>query len=126
MDQKLKEKLSVKSKWVRLLYMILFLFIAILVKFTVLFITAFQFISILFTDHPNQMLLEFGEPLSIYIGQIFRFLSYNTESKPYPMAITFGKTFYQEELRLIGLQLGAKDDYTAITLGIREKLFDLA
>jgi len=86
MDQKLKEKLSVKSKWVRLLYMILFLFIAILVKFTVLFITAFQFISILFTDHPNQMLLEFGEPLSIYIGQIFRFLSYNTESKPYPFS----------------------------------------
>lgn len=86
MDQKLKEKLSVKSKWVRLLYMTLFLIIACLVKFTVLFITAFQFIAVLFTDHPNNLLLEFGEPLSIYIGQIFRFLSYNTEVKPYPFS----------------------------------------
>jgi len=74
------------------------------------------------------LLKELNLPVvPVYIHGSFESWSRNQRyPKPYPMAITFGKTFYQEELRLIGLQLGAKDDYTAITLGIREKLFDLA
>ncbi|MFA6409139.1 MAG: DUF4389 domain-containing protein [Gammaproteobacteria bacterium] len=84
MDQKLKEKLSAQCKWLRLLYMVFFLIVAVIVKFIMWFLTAFQFLIVLFTDHPNKVLLEFSEGLSIYIAQIFRFLTYNTDSKPFP------------------------------------------
>ena len=92
MDAHLKQKLSSKSKWIRFLFMVLFLVVTVIVKFLLWFIAAFQFISVLFTDHPNQMLLEFGEHLSVYISQLFRFLSYNTETKPYPFAPWPGHT----------------------------------
>ena len=92
MDANLKEKLSSKSKWVRFLYMLLFLVITIIVKFMLWFVAAFQFVTVLFTDHPNKMLLDFAEHLSVYIAQIFRFLSYNTETKPYPFTAWPGQT----------------------------------
>lgn len=84
MDQKLKEKLSAQCKWLRLLYMVFFLIVAVIVKFIMWFLTAFQFLVVLFNDHPNKVLLEFSEGLSVYIAQIFRFLTYNTDSKPFP------------------------------------------
>lgn len=84
MDQKLKEKLAMHYKWIRLVYMIFFVVVSVIVKFIIWFIAAFQFITVLFTNYPNKILLGFGEHLSIYIAQIFRFLSYNTEVKPFP------------------------------------------
>jgi len=45
--------------------------------------------------------------------------------KPYPIKITFGKPFDFEELKKEGLVLGAKDDYEAVTLGIREEVIKL-
>lgn len=86
MDAKLKAKLSSKNKWIRGLYILLFLFITFIVKFIIWFITLFQFVTVLFTDQPNKMALEFSEHLSIYIAQIFRFIAYNTEEKPYPFS----------------------------------------
>ena len=45
--------------------------------------------------------------------------------KPHPIKITFGKPFNFEELKKEGLGLGAKDDYGAVTLGIREEVIKL-
>jgi hypothetical protein len=84
MDQSLKEKLSAKSKWIRFVYMLFFLVVTFIVKLILWFITAFQFVVVLFTDHPNKIVLDFGDHLSNYIYQIFRFLSYNSDEKPFP------------------------------------------
>jgi long-chain acyl-CoA synthetase len=45
--------------------------------------------------------------------------------KPYPIKITFGRPFGFEELKKEGSKLGAKDDYEAITFGIREEVVKL-
>ena len=42
--------------------------------------------------------------------------------RPHPIKITFGRPFDFEELKKEGLKLGAKDDYEAIVLGIREEV----
>ena len=86
MINNLKEKLSSVDKWIRGFYIVLFLVVTVIVKFLIWFITGFQFVSVLLTNHPNKMLLEFGEHLSIYIGEVFRFLTYNTNDKPYPFS----------------------------------------
>ncbi|MBU4376225.1 MAG: 1-acyl-sn-glycerol-3-phosphate acyltransferase, partial [Candidatus Omnitrophica bacterium] len=45
--------------------------------------------------------------------------------RPRPIKITFGRPFDFEELKKEGLRLGAKDDYEAIALGIREEVIKL-
>ena len=45
--------------------------------------------------------------------------------RPHPIKITFGRPFDFEELKKEGLRLGAKDDYEAIALGIREEVISL-
>ncbi|MCK4463851.1 MAG: AMP-binding protein [Candidatus Omnitrophica bacterium] len=45
--------------------------------------------------------------------------------RPNPVTIVFGKPHNAEELKKEGLKLGAKDDYEAITLGIREEVMRL-
>jgi long-chain acyl-CoA synthetase len=45
---------------------------------------------------------------------------------PYPITVTFGKPCVLEELQKIGCQLGIKDDYAAITEGLRRKIIELS
>jgi long-chain acyl-CoA synthetase len=45
--------------------------------------------------------------------------------KPHPIKITFGKPFDFNELKQTGLKLGAKDEYEAISLGIRQEVIKL-
>lgn len=84
MNQSLKEKLSAKDKWIRLLFMVLFVIVASIAKIIIYIIAIFQFITLLFTNEPNKMLLEFSRNLSYYNYQIFLFLTYNSEVKPFP------------------------------------------
>jgi long-chain acyl-CoA synthetase len=45
--------------------------------------------------------------------------------KPYPIKITFGKPFDFEGLKNEGFKLGAKDDYGAVALSIKEEVIKL-
>ncbi|KPJ67368.1 MAG: hypothetical protein AMJ43_03650 [Coxiella sp. DG_40] len=45
--------------------------------------------------------------------------------RPRPIRVVFGQPYNITELKKIGNKLGAKDDYEAITLAIREKVIDL-
>lgn len=45
--------------------------------------------------------------------------------RPHPIKIIFGRPFDFEELRKKGLRLGAKDEYAAIALGIRQEVIKL-
>jgi len=49
----------------------------------------------------------------------------NRFPRPNPVTIVFGRPHNAEELKKEGLMLGAKDDYEAIALGIREEVVKL-
>jgi len=49
----------------------------------------------------------------------------NSLPRIHPIKITFGRPFDFEELKKEGLRLGAKDDYEAISFGIREEVIKL-
>ncbi len=49
----------------------------------------------------------------------------NRFPRPNPVTIVFGRPHNAEELKKEGSRLGAKDDYEAITLGIREEVMKL-
>lgn len=45
--------------------------------------------------------------------------------RPHPIMVIFGRPYHIAELKKAGNKLGAKDDYEAIALAIREKVIDL-
>lgn len=86
MESQLKERLKARATWVRGLYMLLF---AVLYSVAVALLTVvvlFQFGSRLITGAVNSRLLEFSEGLAGYIYQIVRFLGFNSDEHPYPLA----------------------------------------
>jgi len=85
MAQTLKEKLSVKNKWIRLLFMIVFAVVVYWIALILVWIiAAFQFIYTLFVGKPLHTLVPFSNGLSQYIHEIMLFLTYVTEEKPFP------------------------------------------
>ena len=49
----------------------------------------------------------------------------NPLPRPHPIKITFGRPFNFDELKIQGLELGAKDEYEAIAFGIRQEVIRL-
>ena len=87
MAQTLKEKLSVKDKWIRLVFMVLFAIVVYFIAIPLVWIIgAFQFIYSLFTGKPLHTLLHFSNGLSQYVHQIMAFITYVNEEKPFPFS----------------------------------------
>lgn len=84
MDNNLKEKLLVKSKWLRGLFMLFFIIIKYLVSWLIAIIALFQFATDLITGQPNNRLLDFTKHLNLYLLQVVNFLTFNSEDKPFP------------------------------------------
>ncbi len=75
-----------RSTWQRGLFMLLFA-VAYGVADLLLFVTAvFQFLCLLVTGKTLDRLRIFGENLGRYFYQIVRYLTFNSEEKPYPFS----------------------------------------
>jgi len=82
----LKENVKDTSVWLRLLFMGLFAVLYWVAEVVLAVVVLFQFLSVLFTGKKNDKVLSFGAQLSTYAYQIFRFLTYNSEEKPFPLS----------------------------------------
>jgi len=78
------EHIGVRSTWVRLLFMILFLFISRVTEVVIFAATVLQFLFKLLTGKPNAQLRSFGEQLGIYVREIVHFLTFHSEHMPFP------------------------------------------
>jgi len=72
--------------WKRGLYMLLFAFLIGVVKFVTFSVVVLQFFLVLVNGVPNTQLLDFGLSLSRYTYQIMLFLTFNSETPPYPFS----------------------------------------
>jgi len=86
MTTETENKANERTIWNRALFMLIFVFCLGLAKFVAFVVIVFQFLSVLFTGAPNPKLLSFGQSLSTYIYQGMLFLTFNSETHPYPMA----------------------------------------
>lgn len=84
MSEDLKQNLSRSSIWMRLLYMLLFTVFYSLAEVVLVAVVTFQFLITLFTGTPNGRLLKFGKSLSTYVYQVLRYLTFNSEVRPFP------------------------------------------
>ena len=86
MKDQIKKSLQDNSTWMRVLYMAIFVIIFNIVELLIAALVIFQLLVLLFTGDKNQRLLGFGAMLSQYAFKILRFLTFNSEEKPFPFS----------------------------------------
>lgn len=84
MSEELKENVSDKNTWLRLLFMILFAVVLGLSDLLLAVVIILQFGFVLFTRRRNDELLDFGAQLARFRYHVVRYLTYNTEDRPWP------------------------------------------
>lgn len=82
--KKIGTALGPKEIWFRGLFIVLFFFISYIAAFVLFFVVMFQFFFNLITKKSNEYLLQFGQTLCAYFYEIFNFITYNSDQKPFP------------------------------------------
>ena len=80
----IEDNLKSRSTWIRFIFMIAFIVIANVAAMVATVVVLLGFLWVLFTGEPNEQLRQAGRALARYFGEIVRFLTYNTETKPFP------------------------------------------
>lgn len=83
-DANLKENVSRRSIWIRLVFMIVMGIAYGVAEIVAFAVVVFQFLSSLFTGQHNERLAHFGRNLGRYFQQITLFMTFATEEKPFP------------------------------------------
>lgn len=84
MDEELKHNLTAGETWVRGLFILLFAFFLFVARIVTGAVVVIQFLFTVFTGQTNDNLRNFGRSLSRYIYQCLLFLTYNSDTKPFP------------------------------------------
>lgn len=86
MTGELKRNVRRRETWQRLLFILLFGFIYTVAEIVVAATIVLQFGFELFTAARNRNLLELGASLSRYVYEILRYVTYNSDQRPFPFA----------------------------------------
>lgn len=86
MQQEINDNLKKISTWKRIFFMLVFSVIVGLVRILLWAVILLQVASALLTGEPNKNILDFGRTLSAYLYHIILFLTYNTDSLPFPFS----------------------------------------
>ncbi|MBV1905471.1 MAG: DUF4389 domain-containing protein [Pseudomonadales bacterium] len=86
MEREMKDRLNNPSLWKRALFMLIFALIRVIAEGIVSIVALFQFVTLLLTGQANSALIKFGNNLSAYIYQVAQFLTFNSETHPFPLS----------------------------------------
>jgi hypothetical protein len=86
MSEDFSENIKKQSFWIRILFMVGFM-VAIYVTGVILLVLVIaQALFSLFTGEDNVNLRRLGANLAKYVHEILEFLTYNTETRPFPIS----------------------------------------
>ncbi|MCB1669869.1 MAG: DUF4389 domain-containing protein [Gammaproteobacteria bacterium] len=80
------EHMKERSTWLRIFFMVGFGLALYVVGFVLTFITLAQALFSVFTGTDNRNLRLLGADLSEYVNQILRYLTYNSQIRPFPFS----------------------------------------
>ena len=86
MDEQINYNLKQISTWKRIFFMLVFAAIGALVRMILWAVIILQVASTLLTGKANPNVLSFGRSLAIYTYHILLFLTFNTETLPFPFS----------------------------------------
>ena len=84
--QALKNNLTSEAFWLRLAFMLLSLLLVEIAASILVLLVIGQFLYRLFNEYSHDAILKFSNSLGRFILHSYRFLSYQTESKPFPFS----------------------------------------
>ena len=84
--QALKNNLTSEAFWLRLAFMILSVILLEIAASVLILLVFFQFLYRLFNETNQESIYNFSSSLSQFILQSYQFLSYQTETKPFPFS----------------------------------------
>ena len=79
-----KGTLSNSNTWVRLAYMFVFTLLLMAARLVITLVVIVQFLLVLVTGSDNENLRNLGHGLGKWVYQTVMFLTFNTDSKPFP------------------------------------------
>lgn len=82
--REIEDHIKSRETWLRLLFMIVFVVLYCISRFVVGAVVVLLFFWVLFTGEVNERLRSFGQSLAAYTYQVVRYLTYNTDSRPFP------------------------------------------
>ncbi|HCH31388.1 MAG TPA: DUF4389 domain-containing protein [Oceanospirillaceae bacterium] len=84
--QALKNNLTSEAFWLRLVFMLLSLLLVEIAASVLVLLVVGQFLYRLFTEASHAKILQFSNSLGRFILHSYRFLSYQTDTKPFPFS----------------------------------------
>ena len=81
---KMEENLKSRTTWLRLLFMFIFSLIISLTGMVGTVIVVLGFFWVLFTGEVNRELRQIGQAIAAYMYEIIRYMTFNTDDKPFP------------------------------------------
>jgi len=86
MSDDLRENITDSNIWMRLVFMLLFAVIFGATRLILVLAVAVQFLWVLFSGNKNEQLLSFASQLATFLYQTYRYLTFNTEKRPFPFS----------------------------------------
>lgn len=86
MDDELKQNLTASETWLRGLFILLFAFLLVVARIVTGAVVVIQFLFTVFAGQTNENLRNFGSSLAQFIYQTLLFVTYNSDTKPFPFA----------------------------------------
>jgi hypothetical protein len=83
-DDSLEHNVKSRSTWLRLFFMCVMVLLYGVSRVVVAAVVVIQFFTLLFRGKTNEPLVDLGQSLATYTYQIVRYLTFNTEERPYP------------------------------------------
>jgi len=81
----LEKNVTARSTWIRLFFMIIFAVLYGLSRLVTAAVVVVQFFHVLFAGSVNDQLKTFGHSLAIYSYEVVDYLTFNSETKPFPL-----------------------------------------
>ncbi len=79
------EHLASKATWTRALFMVICCALVSIASFVGTFVVILGFLWVLLTGEVNRQLQQVGQSLASYIYEIVRYLTFNSEERPFPL-----------------------------------------
>ena len=89
----IEQNIKSKSTWLRFLFICLYSALIWLASLVGVFVVILGFFWVLFTGEVNKQLRQAGQGIASYMYQIVRYLTFNTDSRPFP----FGESWPTEK-----------------------------
>lgn len=70
--------------WQRVLFVALFWIVSYVAQMVVAAVAVAQCVFVLVSNNPNSHLLKFGDSLGKYIHDILRYVTFNSDQRPFP------------------------------------------